>query len=143
MEGDDNGGDTEQRLINFKDETGNVGVIRFNNGGIPVLAGASDIRSKENVADLGPASDIIKGLRPVTYNYKTSTKTAVGFVAHEVDELVPTAVGGEKDAVDEAGNPVYQDFAPTELIPYLTKALQECLAKNEQLEQRLAALEGA
>ena len=48
---------------------------------------------------------------------------------------------GEKDAVDEEGNPEYQGADVTKLIPILTKALQEVMQKNEDLEARLEALE--
>jgi len=135
--------DTDYRILVFRDEAGNRATIRFNNGSTVVLASISDYRAKENIADLTPASDIIKGLRPRKFNFKGSTNPAIGFIAHEVQEFIPTAVSGTKDAVDENGEPELQDFAPTELIPYLTKALQEVIAKNEELEARLAALEGA
>lgn len=68
--------------------------------------------------------------------------TVDGFLAHEAQAVVPEAVTGDKDAVDEEGNPVYQVIDQSKLVPLLTAALQEALAKINQLETRLAALEG-
>ena len=104
----------------------------------------SDYRAKTNVSELGTSTDLVKALRPVVFNYTGDTsKTHIGFIAHELQQHVPTAVVGEKDAVDEEGNPEYQGTDVTKLIPLLTKALQESLTKIDDLETRLAALEGA
>jgi hypothetical protein len=60
-------------------------------------------------------------------------------LAHELAEVVPEAVTGEKDAVDAEGKPVYQGIDQSKLVPLLTAALQEALAKIESLEARLDA----
>jgi hypothetical protein len=65
-----------------------------------------------------------------------------GFLAHELAEVVPEAVTGEKDAVDAEGKPVYQGIDQSKLVPLLTAALQEALAKIESLTARVSALEG-
>jgi hypothetical protein len=64
-----------------------------------------------------------------------------GFLAHELAEVVPEAVTGEKDAVDDEGNPVYQGIDQSKLVPLLTAALQEALAKIDDLTARVSALE--
>ena len=66
-----------------------------------------------------------------------SSKTVDGFLAHEVQTIVPEAITGEKDAVDDEGNPQYQGIDQSKLVPLLTAALQEAVAKIETLEQRL------
>ena len=48
---------------------------------------------------------------------------------------------GEKDAVDADGNPIYQGIDQSKLVPLLTAALQEALAKIDALETRITALE--
>ena len=53
--------------------------------------------------------------------------------------IVPEAITGEKDAVDADGNPVYQGIDQSKLVPLLTAALQEAVAKIESLETRLTA----
>lgn len=65
-------------------------------------------------------------------------ETADGFLAHEAQDVVPECVTGTKDEVDDEGNPVYQGIDQSKLVPLLTGALQEALAKIEALEQRLA-----
>ena len=64
-----------------------------------------------------------------------------GFLAHEVQAIVPECITGEKDAVDADGNPIYQGIDQSKLVPLLTAALQEALAKIDALETRITALE--
>jgi hypothetical protein len=161
-------------------------------GGI-VANVVSDYRTKENIVDLPSAVDAIKALRPVNYNYTWAPgMTRPGFVAHELQETLSSAVVGTKDATEAIGSladydgtvletevtepsaeeltytedvtdsegvttqavrtrswtptgtrPIYQGVDQTKLIPLLTKALQEVMQKNEDLEARIAALEGA
>jgi hypothetical protein len=68
--------------------------------------------------------------------------TIDGFLAHEAQAVVPECVTGTKDQIDDEGNPVYQGIDQSKLVPLLTAALQEALAKIETLEARLTALEG-
>ena len=63
-------------------------------------------------------------------------------MAHELAEVVPEAVTGEKDAVDAEGKPVYQGIDQSKLVPLLTAALQEALARIESLEADVATLKG-
>ena len=65
-----------------------------------------------------------------------------GFIAHELDAVIPEAVTGEKDAVDDEGEPMYQGIDQSKLVPLLTAALQEAIGKIEDLTARLDALEG-
>jgi hypothetical protein len=64
-----------------------------------------------------------------------------GFIAHELQEVCPEAVNGEKDAVDAEGNPVYQGIDTSFLVATLTAAIQEQQALITDLTTRLAALE--
>ena len=63
------------------------------------------------------------------------------FLAHEAAEVVPEAVTGDKDAVDEDNNPSYQGIDQSKVVPLLTAALQEAIEKIEQLEIRIQTLE--
>ena len=65
------------------------------------------------------------------------------FLAHEVSSIVPEAVTGEKDAVDSDNKPIYQGIDQSKLVPLITAALQEEIAKREALETRVATLEAA
>ena len=105
---------------------------------------SSDYRLKENVVGLSGAIDRVKLLKPSRFNFIANPdRTVDGFVAHEVSDIVPEAVHGEKDAVDADGNPEYQGIDQSKLVPVLTAALQEALTKIEALEARIVALETA
>jgi len=103
---------------------------------------SSDYRLKENVTADWDATTRLKQLNPVRFNFIVDADTTVdGFLAHEVQDVVPEAITGTKDAVDEDGNPEYQGIDQSKVVPLLTKALIEAVEKIEQLETRLAALE--
>ena len=105
---------------------------------------SSDYRLKENVVDLSDGITRLKTLKPKRFNFiidETNT-TVDGFLAHEVT-AVPEAVSGEKDAVDEDGNPDYQVIDHSKLVPLLTAALQEAITEIETLKAKVAALEGS
>ena len=101
----------------------------------------SDYRLKENIIELTGAISKIKNLRPVRFNYKNKEETINGFIAHEVQDVVPEAVTGEKDALYEDGKEKYQGLDNGKLVPLLTAALQEAITKIEQLETRIQTLE--
>jgi hypothetical protein len=87
---------------------------------------------------LQSTAQLVKQLNPVSYNFiGHSEEQITGFVAHELQEFIPEAVTGEKDATYEDGSPNYQGVDLSKLVPLLTAALQEALAKIETLEQRL------
>ena len=97
---------------------------------------------KENVTAISDGITRLKTLKPSRFNWKADSSTTVdGFLAHEVT-AVPEAVVGTKDEVDSDNNPVYQAIDEGKLVPLLTAALQEAIAKIETLETKVAALEG-
>jgi hypothetical protein len=105
---------------------------------------SSDYRLKENVVAMTGATDRLKQLNPSRFNFIADADTTVdGFLAHEVQAVVPEAITGTKDAVDADGNPVYQGIDQSKLVPLLTAALQEALTKIDALEARITALESA
>jgi len=75
------------------------------------------------------ALDKVAQLKPVTYKWNSDGSDGQGFIAHELAEVCPDAVSGEKDAVDEDGNPKYQGIDTSFLVATLTAALQELNAK--------------
>ena len=90
------------------------------------------------------ATDRLKQLQPKRFNFILNPDTTVdGFLAHEVQSVVPEAISGTKDEVDSDNNPVYQGIDHSKLVPLLTAALQEEVAKREELEARVASLESA
>ena len=107
-----------------------------------VYSTSSDYRLKENVVDLTNATDRIKLIPVRRFNFiEHPDRTVDGFLAHEVQAVVPEAIIGEKDEVDDTGSPVYQGIDQSKLVPLLTAGLQEALAEIENLKARLSALE--
>ena len=116
-----------------------VGSIRF--GSSTSYNTSSDYRLKENVTPISDGITRLKTLKPSRFNFKIDKDTTVdGFLAHEVT-AVPEAITGTKDEVDSDNNPVYQGIDQSKLVPLLTAALQEAVAKIETLETKVAALE--
>ena len=103
---------------------------------------SSDYRLKENVAPMQNALATVAALKPVTYTWKADGSKGQGFIAHELQAVVPDAVTGEKDAVDKDGKPQYQGVDTSFLVATLTAAIQEQQALITQLQADVAALKG-
>jgi hypothetical protein len=100
---------------------------------------SSDYRLKENVTLLTGATDRLKQIPVHRFNFIADPDTVVdGFIAHEAQAVVPECVTGTKDEVDNEGNPIYQGIDQSKLVPLLTAALQEAIAKIETLEGMVA-----
>ena len=97
---------------------------------------SSDYRLKDDIQPMQSYADTVKQMNLVNFAWKESGEREDGFIAHELQALVPSAVRGEKDAVGEDGNEQYQGVDPLKLIPVLTKALQEALERIETLENK-------
>jgi hypothetical protein len=151
----------------------------FNVGSISITSSttayntSSDYRLKENIAPMTGALATVAQLKPVTYNWKIDGSNGQGFIAHELAEVVPDCVVGEKDAteeqeyeispaipavLDEEGNvvteevpavmgtrtvPVYQGIDTSFLVATLTAAIQELKAELDITKAKVAALEAA
>jgi hypothetical protein len=113
----------------FKNSSGgNNGYISVSNSNTTSYVTTSDYRLKENVTPMTGALAKVAQLKPVTYDWK-SGGSSQGFIAHELQAVVPDAVVGEKDALDKDGNPDYQGIDTSFLVATLTAALQELNAK--------------
>ena len=111
------------------------------NGSVMTYGGTSDHRLKTNVQAMSGSIDRVKNLNPVTFDWISSGINAEGFIAHEVQSVVPDAATGTHNEVDSNGKPVYQQIDPRHIVPLLTGALKEAITKIETLEARIAALE--
>lgn len=133
---------------------GTVKLVRFSSGSLGNTTGeitangtnttygtSSDYRLKENVQPMMGALDTIAQLNPVTYNWISNGSKGQGFIAHELQAVVPDCVVGGKDAVDADGKPEYQNIDTSFLVGILTKAIQEQQALITALTARVAALE--
>ena len=127
----------------FTNSNGIVGQISTS-ASATSYATSSDYRLKENVTAVSDGITRLQQLKPSRFNFIADAgKTVDGFIAHEVQTIVPEAITGEKDAVDDDGNPVYQGIDQSKLVPLLTAALQEAIGEIESLKARVAALESA
>ena len=114
----------------------NVGGITTN-GSSTSFNTSSDHRLKENVDYTWDATTRLKQLKPARFNFIADADTTVdGFLAHEAQAVVPEAVHGTHNEVDDDGNAVMQGIDQSKLVPLLVKTIQE-------LEARITALEGA
>jgi hypothetical protein len=153
-------------LQEFSNPNGNVGSIGTT-GTSTYYSTSSDYRLKENIAPMTGALNKVALLKPCTYTWKTSQENSQGFIAHELAEIVPEAVIGEKDATeikeyeitpaipatyDEEGNeltpaieavigerevPVYQGIDTSFLVATLTAAIQELKAEVDALKTQI------
>jgi hypothetical protein len=129
-------GTTSAEMIQFYRNGTAAGTINASTSAAPTLVAPSDYRLKENVEPLTDAAERIKSANVYTYNFiaDENKELRYGFLAHEVQDLMNDLVIGEKDAVDEEGNPVYQQVQETRLIPVLVAALKDALLRIEALE---------
>lgn len=113
-------------------------------GSISVTASAtayntsSDHRLKDNQQPLTGSGEFIDSLKPKTWEWTVDGTKATGFIAHEVQEVSPSSVHGEKDAVDEEGNPVYQamEYGSAEFIANIIAELQDLRKRVKELEDK-------
>ena len=100
----------------------------------------SDYRLKNNIEPLTGALAKVQALKPSKFVWVDGREDD-GFIAHELQEVLPNVVIGEKDAVDGEGNPKYQQVDYSRVVATLTAAIQEQQSIIEQLTTRIAALE--
>ena len=135
---------SDGNIMNFyrgSSQGGSVGIISVNSTST-TYATSSDYRLKENVSAISDGITRLKTLKPYRFNFKVEPSRIVdGFFAHEVSLIVPEAITGIKDEVNENNEPIYQAIDQSKLVPLLTAALQEEIAKREALEARVVALE--
>ena len=122
-----------QQFINPNGVVGSIQLI----GSATQYLTSSDYRLKENVVELTGATDRLKQLNPSRFNFIADADTTVdGFLAHEVQDVVPEAITGAKDAVDADGNPDYQGIDQSKLVPLLVATIQELEARLTELENK-------
>ena len=112
------------------------------NGATTAYNTSSDYRLKEDITPLTGALTKVSALKPVTFKWKLDGNSGEGFIAHELAEVCPYAVNGEKDEVDAEGNIRAQSIDTSFLVATLTAAIQEQQALITQLQADVAALKG-
>ena len=112
-------------LIGSISQNGTTGVL-FNT--------SSDYRLKESVKPISGGLARVNALKPSIYNWKSDGSTGEGFLAHELAEVVPFAVSGEKDAVNADGTIKSQGIDISRIVPILVAAIQELTAEVNALK---------
>ena len=127
-------------FITFRQQGAARGSISTN-GSVTAYNTSSDYRLKNTIAPMTGALAKVSQLKPVTYKWNANNSESEGFIAHELAEVVPQCVTGEKDEIDADGNPVYQGIDVSFLVATLTAAIQEQQALITALTARITALE--
>jgi len=115
------------------------------NGSTTAYNTTSDYRLKNITGPITGAKDFIMALQPKQGTWKSDGSKFVGFLAHEFQEVSPSSVTGQKDAVDADGNPIMQAMqaSSSEVMANLIALVQEQQALITQLQADVAALKGA
>ena len=141
---DKDGATNNPHFVQFRRQNTIIGSISRNGSNDSVNYNtSSDYRLKDGIVDKTDGIEKLKQLKPRKFYWKSNTdKTLVdGFLAHEVSDIVPEAISGTKDAVDEDDNIIPQAIDQSKLVPLLTAALQEAITKIETLETKVKTLE--
>jgi hypothetical protein len=149
--------------ISFYTDNGSAfvaaGAITSNGATTSYFTG-SDYRMKENIAPMTGALGVVQQLKPVTYQWKDAfagtQKNGQGFIAHELAQVIPEAVTGEKDAVETIDDvdadgkvigtkevPKYQGIDTSFLVATLTAAIQELKVELDSVKTELATLKAS
>ena len=115
----------DSTLIGSISQNGTTGVL-YNT--------SSDYRLKESVKPISSGLARVNALKPSIYNWKSDGSTGEGFLAHELAEVVPFAVSGEKDAVNADGTIKSQGIDMSRIVPILVAAIQELTAEVNALK---------
>ena len=126
------GGDSTEaaRAIEFYRYSAYSGAIMVSSTDV-AFAPSGDYRLKSNIVDLPSSADLIKQLKPRKYTIK-GVPNKIGFVAHELQEVVPEAVFGTKDATEAIGT--FADYDGTELETDVVEPPAEELTYTEEVE---------
>ena len=138
------GNNVNQTMIEFRGWNSTTSGSISTRVNVTTYSTSSDARLKENIVDTSNGIERVKQLRPVQFNFiENKEETMDGFLAQEARNVVPVSVTGDPDEVDKDGKMVPMGMDNSKLVPVLTKALQEAIAKIETLETKVAALEGS
>jgi len=129
-----NGTGSGTAYLQFLYNNTSVGTIT-QNGTTGVLYNiTSDYRLKESVKPILGGLARVNALKPSVYNWKSDGSAGEGFIAHELAEVVPFAVSGEKDAVNADGTIKSQGIDMSRVVPILVAAIQELTAEVNALK---------
>ena len=149
---------TAGEIVSIRQGNTAVGGIDANSSSVDFNT-SSDYRLKENVTTSWDATTRLKQLKPVRFSWKVDGKSEAdtdGFLAHEVNDVVPQATKGTKDEVvtqkgidegtypkdSKVGDAYMQSIDHSKLVPLLVKTIQEAMTRIETLETEVTKLKG-
>jgi hypothetical protein len=124
---------TDGKTVQFYRQTLEVGNISVTTTGA-TFNSTSDYRLKESVSPLTGGLSRVNALKPSVYKWKSNGSNGEGFLAHELAEVVPAAVNGEKDDANEDGTIKAQSIDMSRIVPILVAAIQELTAEVNALK---------
>ena len=134
------------KVLDFYNGTTYAGGIYVSGSNNTALQQGSDYRLKTDITSMTDGINKVKQLNPIYYKANSGFDTTTvqnGFLAHEVQSVLPTLVDGEKDApIDERGKG-YQTLNYAGFTPTAIAAIKELIAKVETLEAEVAVLKGS
>ncbi len=133
---------TSTRYLVFTLNAVEIGSVTQNGTTAVAYNTTSDHRLKQNVQPLSGALAKVAALKPSEFDW-IDGRHDDGFIAHELQAVLPNVVTGDKDAVNEDGTPKYQQVDYARIVPTLTAAIQELNQKVEAQAVEIAALKGA
>jgi hypothetical protein len=143
--GHSNGIGSGTSYATFAYNSGNIGSISQNGTTGVLYNTSSDYRLKDITGPVTgeEAKTFIMALKPKQGSWKADGSKFVGFIAHEFQEVSPSSVSGEKDAIDDDGNPIMQAMQASspEVMANLVALIQEQQAIIQQLTARIETLE--
>ena len=131
------GSDSSSKMIRFRGGNGTeIGYIIRNGGATISYISSSDYRLKEDLQEFN-GLDLISKIKTYDFKWIGSEHRDYGVIAHELKEIVPNIVSGEKDDIDEeTGNMKPQGLDYGKLTPILVKAIQELKAEIQLLKTK-------
>ena len=127
-------------FLGFRYNAVSIGTITQSGTTAVLYNTTSDYRLKTDVTPIVDALSTITALNPVSFTW-VDGRPDDGFLAHELQEVLPNCVTGKKDAINEDGTPKYQQMDNSGVVPFLVKAIQEQQALITSLTARLEVLE--
>jgi hypothetical protein len=121
-------------VVLFRKITTTVGSISVT-GSSTAYNTSSDYRLKQDFKDFN-GLNIISNLKMYDFEWKNDSSRSFGAIAHELEEVLPYAVNGEKDAVNKEGEILPQGVDYSKLVPVLVKAIQELKAEIDELKNK-------
>ena len=133
-----NSSDTTSKYISFRRGDGSeIGSVRRNGTANVAFETSSDYRLKTDLKDFNGLDKVSK-IKVYDFKWVNDNQRMEGVIAHELQEVMPYAVGGIKDAIDDNGNILAQGVDYSKIVPILIKAIQEQQQQIQELKNKLS-----